>query len=288
MTQDPEPVAAGVDTAGVATVGGLLRERRLQRGLKPEDIGIAIRFRACQIVAVEAGRFAELPPHPYARGLIRAYAIHVGLEPNELLRICGPAFSGEGTARGGRIFYYPLRDRSSWREWTAPIVFAAAVVIIVVARALLLPAPEPLIAPDTVPTARVQPAQPAAAPALEPASAEANAGNAAGPAPAAGQPAVSVAAAGVRVLLRSEGKTWAEAAPDGGEVRRYELGPGQNLELAARERLLVSLGDAGVIRLKVNDRELGFIGYKGETKVGLSFVPPKAPPAGAPRPPEGD
>ena len=70
----------------------------------------------------------------------------------------------------------------------------------------------------------------------------------------------------MRVLLRCEGTTWAEATPDGAEPRRYELGPGQNLEITARERLSLSLGDAGVIRLSVNERELGFIGYKGETK----------------------
>jgi hypothetical protein len=63
------------------------------------------------------------------------------------------------------------------------------------------------------------------------------------------------------------------------------------LSLAAREKLSLSLGDAGVIRLKVNEREIGFIGDKGETKLGLSFTaskPPPAAPIAAPRAAAGD
>ena len=89
-----------------------------------------------------------------------------------------------------------------------------------------------------------------------------------------------MATPGVRVMLRCEGTTWAEATPDGGQQRRYELGPGQNLVITAREKLSLSLGDAGVLRLRVNERELGFIGDKGEMKIGLSFTAAKPPPAG--------
>jgi hypothetical protein len=73
-------------------------------------------------------------------------------------------------------------------------------------------------------------------------------------------------------------------------MRRYDLGPGELLELAARERLTVSLGDAGVVRVRVGERELGFVGDKGETRTGMTFVAPRAPGAGsAPaRPAEGD
>jgi hypothetical protein len=90
------------------------------------------------------------------------------------------------------------------------------------------------------------------------------------------------------VLLRCEGTTWAEATPDGGQPRRYELGPGQNLEITAREKLSLSLGDAGVLRLRVNERELGFIGDRGEMKLGLSFTASKIPPPAGPGAVVGD
>jgi len=170
--------------------------------------------------------------------------------------------------RAPTIFRYPAREPFIWREWAVPFALAAVAASILLARAVLAPAPVELAVPVSETAAVPRPVQQVAALAD------------AAPAPAqpSGEP---VAAPGVRVLLRCEGTTWAEATPDAGEQRRYELGPGQNLELAARERLSLTLGDAGVIRLTVNERELGFIGYKGETKVGLSFTAPKASPAAA-------
>jgi hypothetical protein len=187
-----------------------------------------------------------------------------------------PAAAGADPAGSGqapRIFLYPLSEKFIWREWAVPFALAAVVASIVIARAVFTPAPIQLEAPATAVLAPL--ARQAEAPADPP--------------PAAGQPTEeAVATPGVRVLLRCEGTTWAEATPDGGPQRRYELGPGQNLALTARERLSLSLGDAGVIQLRVNERELGFIGDKGEIKIGLSFTAPKQLPAAVPAAAAGD
>jgi hypothetical protein len=280
MRRNHEPAAAGGALESAVLVGRLLRTRRQDRGLTPEQVGHAIRVGARHVIAVEEGRFADLPPQPYARGLVSAYASLLGLEPEEMLRACGPALAGEGGGKAGRIFRYPVTERFVLREWAVPFALAAGVAALAIARGVLAPAPIELQVPGAAtgaPAAVARPVQQSAALAEVP------------PAPGSSSEE-PVAAPGVRVLLRSEGATWAEATPDGGEPRRYELGPGQNLELTARERLSLSLGDAGVIRLSVNERELGFIGYKGETKLGLSFVAPKRPPAAAnpPRAAAGD
>lgn len=275
------PELPGEDVAGAARVGALLRQRRERRGWSVEDVGRCIRCGPQRICAVEEGRFDELPPHPYARGLIATYANLVGLDAAALLRACGPdCIPGGGEGKG--IFLRPQSERRSWREWTIPIVLAWFVVFYVVARQALVPAPMPLEAP------------------VSPAS---NPPVAADPTPeaATAMPArtVSVApeAPGVLVLIRSEGKTWIEAAPDGVDRQRHDLGPGDNLEVGARERLDLVLGDAGAVRLTVNGREIGFIGSKGEMKAGVSFKAPKTPAAGAgarrggdelPRPEAGD
>jgi hypothetical protein len=83
---------------------------------------------------------------------------------------------------------------------------------------------------------------------------------------------------GVAVELRSEGSTWVDVAADDGEQRRQELRPGQNLSLQARRRLALALGDAGAVRVSVNGRDLGFIGDRGEIRVGIVF---EAPPVAA-------
>lgn len=264
MRRKGDTAAAGPDPESAVLVGRLLRNGRLRRGLTLEEVGLAIRVGARHVLALEEGRFSDLPPQPYARGLVSAYATLLGLEPEELLRVCGPALAGEGSGPATSIFRYPAREQFVWREWAVPFALAAVVVSIVIARGVLRPAPLELTVPISEPAAVARPVQQSAAIADAPAS----------PGPPLVEP---VAAPGVRVLLRCEGTTWAEATPDGAEQRRYELGPGQNLEITARARLSLSLGDVGVIRLRVNERELGFIGDKGETKTGLSFT--AAPPA---------
>jgi len=272
MRQRKEPAAAGGDHESAVLVGRLLRGRRQDKGLTLEEVGLAIRVGARHVHSVEEGRFADLPPQPYARGLVSAYATLLGLEPEELLRACGPALAGEGGGPPAKIFRYAVRERFVWREWAVPFSLAAALMVVVIARAVLTPAPVVLDAP--VPTAAAAPALPAR-PVQQTATPTSDA-------PASGQPPGEPAAGqGVRVTLRCEGTTWAEASADGAELRRYELGPGQTLALAARERLSLSLGDAGVIRLHVNERELGFIGFKGETKTGLMFTAGKPAPAAA-------
>jgi hypothetical protein len=264
-----------VDPESAVLIGGLLRDRRRGLGLTPEEVGEAIRFGTRQIVAVEEGRFSDLPPQPYARGLVSAYANLVGIAPEELLRFCGPAFSGEAGDQRTSVFRFPARDRFSWREWTVPFALAAAVGVLVIARAVLEPAPEVLSVPVTIPAWRLRPIPEATSPA----------DISSPPADAAEEPA---AVPGVRVIVRSEGTTWAEATPDGADQRRYELGPGQSLEITARERLSMSLGDAGVVRVNVNGRELGYIGFKGELKSGLLFTAPKPAHASAPVAADGD
>lgn len=268
MRRQEDPTASGFDPEGAVLAGRLLRTRRESRNLTPEQVGLALRVAVRHVLAVEEGRFGDLPPRPYARGLVSSYAALVGLDPEPILRSCGPALSGEASRQPTRIFHYPLRDEFVWREWAAPFALAAVVAVIVIARAVLTPAPLDLEAPAPVPVAQPVLQLEALADAAPPAGLT---------------PDEPVEDQGLRLTLQCEGTTWAEAAADGGPPQRYELGPGQNLTIAAREKLSLSLGDAGVLRLKVNGRELGFIGDKGEVKLGLSFTAAPPPAAASPR-----
>ena len=56
-----------------------------------------------------------------------------------------------------------------------------------------------------------------------------------------------------------------------GPVTEWTMREGETRELAASGKLLLSLGNAGVVRLTHNDRVLGFIGQKGEVKRDIVF-----------------
>jgi transcriptional regulator with XRE-family HTH domain len=279
----------GGDVVGAERVGALLRARREARGLSGEEVAQAIRCAPARVVAVEEGRFDQLPPPPYGSGLVAAYAALLGIDGPALVRAAAKDLGVVGAGAARRLSRRSLDERFSWRNWSAPLVCAAALAAALAARALLTPLPAPLPEPAPAPAPASPGAEaPVAPPPLaagQPAQQPPPLAAAPAPEPPAAAPA---AASGVRVLLRSEGTTWVEASPDGAPFARHELGPGENLELAARDRLSLTLGDAGVLRITVNERELGFIGYKGETKAGVSFTAPKAVAKAPAAPANGD
>lgn len=73
------------ETTSGRAVGRLLRDQREARGLSVEDIERQIRIRRAYIEAIEAGRFDLLPGAAYITAFLRAYASHVGLEPEKVL-----------------------------------------------------------------------------------------------------------------------------------------------------------------------------------------------------------
>ena len=261
----PQQVSAGGDGhpdggGGPRRVGAALREAREKRRLTLEDVERSTRFTARQLRAVEEGGGPDLPPQPYTRGAVVAYASLLGLDGEAAAREWG---HGSAEDDGGRrsIFRVPVRSRSSWRDWALPLACvcgtAAYLALGPAFRPPSVELPEPPQGRRAEPPSEPQPAPEVSV-----------------------DPPAGLAPAGLDfpVALRSEGSSWVEVSVDGAEPRRQELRPGQLLELRARQRLELALGDAGLVRIAVNGRELGFIGGKGETRRGIVF---EAPPGSA-------
>jgi cytoskeleton protein RodZ len=66
-------------------VGRLLRDQREARGLTLPDIEKNLRIRLSHLEAIEEGRFDKLPGAAYVPAFLRAYAAHVGLDPEKVL-----------------------------------------------------------------------------------------------------------------------------------------------------------------------------------------------------------
>lgn len=68
------------------TVGSELRAARLRAGKSVREVAEALRFRVRQLEALEQGDHQALPGATYAIGFVRAYAEHLGLNPDEFVR----------------------------------------------------------------------------------------------------------------------------------------------------------------------------------------------------------
>ncbi len=69
----------------MSTLGDRLGAARTRKGLTVNQAALETHIRANIIEALEAGEFSLLPPAPFARGLLRNYALFLGLEPDPVL-----------------------------------------------------------------------------------------------------------------------------------------------------------------------------------------------------------
>jgi cytoskeleton protein RodZ len=66
-------------------VGRLLRDQREARGLGLPEVEKSLRIRHQHLEAIEEGRFDKLPGAAYIPAFLRAYAAHVGLDPEKVM-----------------------------------------------------------------------------------------------------------------------------------------------------------------------------------------------------------
>jgi cytoskeleton protein RodZ len=69
---------------GAARIGFELREARERLGWKLEDVSATLRIRYPYLLALEEGRFRDLPAPAYALGFLRTYAAALGLDAAEM------------------------------------------------------------------------------------------------------------------------------------------------------------------------------------------------------------
>jgi cytoskeleton protein RodZ len=165
-------------------VGRLLRDQREARGLTLKAVEMALRIRLQHLEAIEQGRFDLLPGAAYIPAFLRAYAQHVGLDPEKVLT----AYHLSGAVPIKRPISLPADFPLA--EKRAPIGLAVLTVLLVVGAGYAVwhymprqqsivaekvpPVPDRLLAarPSTVeqPTSATLPAAPtqAAAPAQVP------------------------------------------------------------------------------------------------------------------------
>ena len=77
-----------------SSIGAELRDARLKLGQELADVSAVLRIRRVFLEAIEEDQFDQLPGAPYAIGFIRAYAGHLGLDADEVVRCFKEQASG--------------------------------------------------------------------------------------------------------------------------------------------------------------------------------------------------
>ena len=112
LNQDALKMSAKAADASPATseVGTLLCATRMRLGRDLQHIAKILHIRYNYLVAMEDGRYEDLPGQAYAIGFVRAYADHLGLDGDEIVRRYKEETSG---LKNRPVFEFPLTPPDS-------------------------------------------------------------------------------------------------------------------------------------------------------------------------------
>ena len=244
-------------------IGAQLRSAREGKGLSIGTVAERTRVPVKMLAAIERNDQSALPPHPFGRGFVRAYAEEVDLDSDRLVREYFAQFPTPPPASN----HVPLSREPVEPSWQPPsrwigMATAVAVLLVVVAAAVVLGRRgERAAEPETVGTTGTSPAA-AGTGATPPVPSKPPEPSTTASAPAIAQPSASA----VTVILSLNRVCWVSATADGERVIYRILQPGERHTLTAARELSVRLGDAGALTWTINGRDAGTPGASGAVR----------------------
>ena len=230
-------------------IGARLRMGREARGLSLLAVAQALRVPPKYLAAIEENDWRTLPPRPYGRGFVRAYAAYIGENPEQTVRHFFAQFAPPPAAPTlpeprRAVLAHPTLARMRGG-------LALAVLACVITGLVLVAAFRPGRTRDT------------------PATGAVGTSGTAAPVPAATDVPLAPgaeAAAPVSIAIEATAAAWVTASVDGRRMVYRTLQPGERETLRGREHIALRVGDAGAIRLQVNGGAASVMGPSGAVR----------------------
>ena len=251
-------------------LGTSFRKSRASLNLSIDRIAAETRINPRFLEAIENERFDILPGGIFNRGFIRAYAVRLGLDPEEAVQGYEKLFRG-GDAE-------PLQqetERGRGKTTKIPVYYVALaglVMLVVVFYFLTRHKEPPLMAtnPPVAKTPAIAPseASPVEIPAPEPTAA---AGLVSVPSPEAPPakpaPVAALPNSSVVIELEVRDESWFKLSSDGSDVVNSEvLSAGTTRHYTAVSSMNLSIGNAAGIALRVNGQPVSSLGRAGQVR----------------------
>lgn len=272
----------------LGSIGEQLNAARTEQGLSIDEIAEQTRIRRRFIAALEQDDYAHFPAEFYALNFLRQYSDALGLRSEDLvsalrqelaqLRDKPKEFARQpvGVGSYGLLAAAYVKIRRWILEFAAnrsKAIIASALVLVGVAgwwyvgqsQIVAVGAPEDSAGsearsnaepgtevtasgvPEPTPTRRATPASATAVTPAEPAARSSSSGP-------------------LAVQLRASGDVWVRMIVDGGSPQEAILQVGSQRTIQARQRVQVTVGNAGAITLVVNGQEQGPLGALGQVR----------------------
>ena len=233
--------------------GEKLRRERELRGVSLREIADGTKISLRFLQALEDERVETLPGGLFPRAFVKQYATFLGLDAD---RTVADFVATHGEFAPERKPVAPPPPRKPMLSLGH--LFLGAVAVIAVALTLRRggetarpqPTPTPLAAPVVLPTDRVYPA---------PAFVKASSGNS------------------LVLTLTAQADCWVEVRADGATVVNRVLAQGESQTFEAHGELVLSVGNAGGLSIRVNDKQALPLGRSGEVRKNIVITKQNLP-----------
>lgn len=279
--------------------GAYLKAHREKKGIRLEEIASITKIHLHALELLETNRFEQLPPEPFIRGFIIAYAKYVGLGTNEVLERYREATGIAATPAAEAVAQENTRSSTTStpmvsapseiitkvRLPSGPKMITAASLIAVVGLAALLinvgkdaevsPAipTQVTMTPEAAPTDKAIAAAPKpeedrkVAAGSEPVTTAAPAVATTAPTDASSAPAPVLAGpVAHEVVVEGKERTWLKVVIDENPPTEYFLGEGKSVTYKAATKIKVVLGNSTGSRVLYNGKEVDGKQFMGTIK----------------------
>ncbi|MEO8078460.1 MAG: RodZ domain-containing protein [Acidobacteriota bacterium] len=228
-------------------VGSRLREAREAKGVSLDTLSKVIRVKPAVLNAIERNDATAIPPRPYGRGFVSAYASHVGLDPQQTVRayflqFAAPPAPSPQTPPPPRLSGFPV-ERAA---------YVGAGVLLVALVGLAAPVLKRFAAEPAAPVASSRAPEPSAS-----GSAPVGTGGSSETKPASAEPGTPVA-----VEIEAVEPVWVTASMDAQRTVYRTMQAGERETLRGRE-IAVRVGNAGLVRWRINGGAETVMGTRG-------------------------
>ena len=271
-------------------VGSTLRSAREKRGLTIKDIENETSIRSAYIDALEKGNYDALPSEVYVKGFIRNYAEFLNLNPDSLVQEFREELHGfepevpaavEKNEQPHSMFDTgsDFRERVENSHHTQNILITIGIIIVAFVGSIYYffgedpdakPTQKPAVTQkakqDTNKTQTAQTA-PAQTNQQQAGAQQANGKNANQPAAnGVAAPGMSVPSTTgtVQVSVKFTNRCWALVEADGQVLFEGTAEPNKTVNWSGKDKVNVTLGNAGAAEVTFNGKSIGKLGKEGE------------------------
>ena len=260
--------------------GEELKQAREERGISLRQISDATHIGIRFLQAIESDNYAILPGGVFNRSFVKSYARYIGIDEEQALA----RYNQQLDEQGGEPARLPAARYEGIEEETPSSWGSVALVILILgilalggyglwrylnknaAKANTAPPAVQNEAPASAPT-------PAATETSSPASSPTVATATPAPSPTASAPAPAAAATGLQIKIQTVGnhQCWVRYVPDTGKFKDQILGANDSLDIAANDKVVLSLGDVTAVNVSINGRPVQF-DSKGKTNISNVLI----------------